>query len=197
MNRSTRLVTPILLLALAACAAKQAPGGTTGSVSQGAPGSGLPAGWTLFADPEGRFTVQLPRQPVADKSQVDTALGKRDMVMYQVDATPTFYMVAATPLYLEPGMTFDEDKGLAGARDQAMGNMNAKVTVDRDLMVGSLKAKDLEFEMDIGGQRAVGVARVVVRGTPDVVLWQALAITTDPSQLPLMRAFAATLQPVR
>jgi hypothetical protein len=152
------------------------------------------ASWKPFTDKEGAFSVKFPGDPTSQTSKVPTAVGDMELTMYMAQEGQAVFMAAGSPINLPAGTTFDVDKGLQGARDNAMKNMNAVVTAEKDVEISGLKGKELEFTVEAQGKTARGVARFAVRGEPKVGLFQALALSPDAASVPSLHAFVQTLE---
>src|SRR5687767_2291365 len=112
--RTAVTVTLVLLVALSALAAcSKASSGGPGPASAASVAAGDPiAGWQRWSDPAGLFTVRFPADPTADTSMVPTAIGEIELTMYMAQQGEAVFMVAASPVTLPEGTTFDVEKGL-------------------------------------------------------------------------------------
>lgn len=82
--------------------------------------------WVTFSTPEGRFSLQFPKQPTADVKDVETVLGTLKMYTYTASSSTVTYMAsfADYPNTPEPDR---QQPVLDGVRDGVASKLQAKI----------------------------------------------------------------------
>ena len=130
--------------------------------------------WNEFHCVECGFAANMPGEPALELVETDGGplLGRITTRTYVsrpwFGFSKTEYGVAYYDLPERSSkgveLTFDNQKGMEGARDGAVKGVNGKLLKQTNITVGNVPALELEIEGEKAGTRAMVVSRVFVSG---------------------------------
>lgn len=93
----------------------------------------LPAEWSRFESPEGRFAVEVPLEPTLRTRPVETAAGAIDLHLYVLEDDRHSYMASYSDYPEAIVASSTPDAMLDGARDGAALNIQGSVEEEREI----------------------------------------------------------------
>jgi hypothetical protein len=110
-------------------------------------GSDKLAPFQEFRSDEGRFTVLMPGKPKAQNQNMDSPVGKIDLVMYMAGSGTAGCAVAYADYPAQLVNSTDPQKLLDGSRNGAVKNVNGKLVSETSVSFNGLPARDVVIEM--------------------------------------------------
>jgi hypothetical protein len=98
--------------------------------------------WVAFSSPEGRFSIQFPKEPVQELKDVEYAAGK--LAMYTASSPTVTYMASFADYPSEPGAD-RQQLVLNGLRDSLASKLEARVFDETKISLSGNPG--LEFRM--------------------------------------------------
>ena len=105
--------------------------------------------WVTFSSPEGRFSLQFPKQPTPDTQEVDSVVGKLKMYTYLSSSSTVTYMASYADYPTVPE-TDRQQPVLDGVRDGVVRKLEAKLFDETKISIDGNPGR--EFRMSKTGQ---------------------------------------------
>jgi hypothetical protein len=133
--------------------------------------------WYSYKSTDGSYSVDFPAQPQEQKRSVDSAGKKIDftLVNYPDQANKRFYAAAVSNVPLPPGAKFDVEKGLDGARDNAVKSANAKLIKEEKITLNGYEGRELTMQ----GQGTLVAKQRMFADPKNFKLYQAILVAED------------------
>lgn len=113
-----------------------------------APAAGLPAGWQVFASPEGGFSVWLPRSPKSSVTPSDSEVGKLDNHIFEVSLPSGSFTVGYTDYPPEFIAQVDPEQMLDNVRDGELRGLKATLREDHPITLGDYTGREVLAETE-------------------------------------------------
>jgi hypothetical protein len=151
--------------------------GVTSSPSVAPNTSSNSGNWYSYKSTDGSYSVDFPAQPQEQKRTVDSAGKKIDftLVNYPDQANKRFYATAVSNVPLPPGVKFDVEKGLNGARDNAVKSANAKLIKEDKIKLNGYEGRELTMQ----GQGTLVAKQRMFADPKNFKLYQAILVAED------------------
>ena len=147
-----------------------------------------------WADPEGRFVVDLPGAPVPRRVQEITAVGTVNFTVYGDTAEPYVYRVTAFVYPVGPTTAFDAAGELRHASGRGVARMGGVMESEAPVAVDGITGLETRFSLTSpDGERAVGVQRMFIGSPP--TRYHAFCIAPAHADPAPCDAFVASLRP--
>lgn len=150
--------------------------------------------WSTYQGANGLYEVQFPQQPQRQNLRVQTAQGNVNvtMLIYEERSGNLAFMSASNRIPMSPGMVFDAELGLNGARDGAASSMNATIEQEDRIRVQGLPARSLVMS----ASNSMHFQMIIIVDPDRAILYQLLVGATDIELLnsPAARQFLTSFQ---
>lgn len=93
----------------------------------------------VFASKEGKFSVQMPKDPSTTTRNVDTPLGKLKLTLTEKQQGESHYAIVYADYPADKMKNFDVNKSLDGARDGSVKNTGGKQISEKKITLGNAK----------------------------------------------------------
>jgi hypothetical protein len=174
-------------LALVALAA----GATAGAAPAGRPRR--PAGWRVYADPAGGYTVYAPRDAPRHQDLPGRKYLKAASTLFLFGGQAGMGQIVVTE-YVGPG-AYDVEKGLDAAVAQAVAGSGGTMVRETKRPRGKWPARQFEFTAELQGHPMRGFGRAIGTGPRSIKAALALADRDRRGAVTKARAFVDSFRP--
>ncbi|PSB04798.1 serine/threonine-protein kinase [Merismopedia glauca] len=133
--------------------------------------------WYSYKSEDGSYSADFPAKPQEQKRNVKSA-GKEvnfTLVNYQDQPNKRFYATAVSNIPLPPGTKFDVEKGLDGARDNALKSGNAKLIKETKISLNGYQGRELTMQ----GEGTLVAKQKMFADAKNFKLYQAILVAED------------------